>query len=189
MPQHLGTAATAASLPSQGMGGFGTELLFGIRGGEISPGLSPGALPASGPMRKTLQALERAAPIVNAGLSPSWGLTATHPAWAGLLALWGPWGVRHRDRESQPQGQLWAETGLGQGPGGSGREGKEPRGGRFLKLPIPSLCSKSQVFTPGQRTERHRDCNTRQAAIRNWDWDCLRQHKVNQKINPLLARE
>lgn len=38
--QHLGTAATVASLPSQGMGGFGTVLLFGIRGGEIAPGLS-----------------------------------------------------------------------------------------------------------------------------------------------------
>lgn len=40
VPQHLGTAATVASLPSQGMGGFGTVLLFGIRGGEISTGLS-----------------------------------------------------------------------------------------------------------------------------------------------------
>lgn len=30
VPQHLGTAATVASLPSQGMDGFGTVLLFGI---------------------------------------------------------------------------------------------------------------------------------------------------------------
>lgn len=175
MSQHLGTAATVASLPSQGMGGFGTELLFGICGGEISLELSPGALPASGPMRKTPQAWERAAPTVSAGLSPSWGVDCYPPSLGRAAGTVGVLGGETQGQEEPATGTAVGRDRAGTGPRrvserGQGAQGREVLG-LFLKLPIPSLSSKSQVLTPGQRTARHRDCNTRQAASCNWGWD------------------
>lgn len=100
-----------ASLPSQGMGAFGTALLFGIGGGEISPGLNwAPSVPWSFPCFRSHEEN-----------SPSMGEGSTH-CWCWIVTFCGGsvpptqpgqgcWHSGGPGGETQGQGQLWARQG------------------------------------------------------------------------------
>ena len=190
-------------------------LMVGPRQAWLRPGLSgapstkaPSAPPSS-PLSRSWEETSPREGSMGAG-STHWqcptvtlagGVTATagKPSLGRTASTAGaPW-ARH-SRGGKPA----TKTACGQRQGlGSAQEGRGGRAGSpgevgpgcslptaprsMLRVP-PSLCSELWAATRGQRTARHRDCDTTQAASHKWGSDPnpgLTQYTVNYKINPL----